>query len=255
MRIRLDNISSFGLVNPITFANGSTATGTWASAPAFPTIAAPDYAVVVVESDTGQEEITYLTAYTSGGTSGTFLRGQEGSTGIAHSATAWLHGPTALDFTLGTPLVRGFAVAHGAAGLNNGVALFTPTVGDFLLDAWVEIDTAWNGTTPLGDIGTFGGGHPGWFAYAVGPIDMTSPDLTGGLDPNLLQGSGVTPGSDLLTVAIKDLSDQRTLPAKFTTATPVLFVVSQNGLKGGASPGATTGAAVVYVKTVTPDLT
>lgn len=96
-RLRFDNISSFGSSNPITFANGSTATGSWASAPPFPTIASPDFAVVVVNADTAQEEIAYLTAYTSGATSGTFLRGQEGTTGLAAAASPWHHGPTAAD--------------------------------------------------------------------------------------------------------------------------------------------------------------
>lgn len=98
-RLKLNNISSFGLTNLITFANGSTTTGTWMSSPPFPTIAANDYAAIVVEADTANEEIVYLWGpWTAGATSATtFTRAQEGTTGIAHSATVWLHGPTALD--------------------------------------------------------------------------------------------------------------------------------------------------------------
>jgi hypothetical protein len=97
-RLRFNNLSSFGTTNPITLSSGSTATATWSSTPGFPTIAAPDFAVIVVEPDTANEEILYLTAFTSGATTGTVLRAQEGTTGITHTATAWVHGPTALDF-------------------------------------------------------------------------------------------------------------------------------------------------------------
>jgi hypothetical protein len=96
--IRTNNISGTASGNGITFANGSTTSGSWASAPAFATIAAPDIAKIVVEPDTANEEIVYLTAYTAAATSGTFTRAQEGTTGRAHSATAWVHGPTAADF-------------------------------------------------------------------------------------------------------------------------------------------------------------
>lgn len=98
-RLRLNNVGDpKGTANPITFADGSTTTGTWTSAPSFATIASPDYAVIVVEPDTANEEIVHLTAYTAGATTGTFTRAQEGSTGVAHAAKAWVHGPVANDF-------------------------------------------------------------------------------------------------------------------------------------------------------------
>ena len=106
-RLRTNNLSGTAAGNGITFADGSTTTGSWASAPGFATIVAPDFYVVVVEQDTANEEITYLTAFTSGATSGTFTRAQEGSSGVAHSATKWVHGPTARDYV---PPVEPFTV-------------------------------------------------------------------------------------------------------------------------------------------------
>jgi hypothetical protein len=97
-RLRFNNISGTAAGNGLTFTSATTTTGTWASAPAFPAIVFPDFAVVVVNPDQANEEIVYLTAYTPGATSGTFSRAQEGSTGAAHSGEAWVHGPTADDF-------------------------------------------------------------------------------------------------------------------------------------------------------------
>lgn len=99
-RLRFDNISSRGTSNPITFADGTTTTGTFSSAPGFPTIASPDYAVITVDPDTSAEEIVYLTAFTAGATTGTFTRAQEGTSGAAHSSKPWVHAPTAQDFGL-----------------------------------------------------------------------------------------------------------------------------------------------------------
>lgn len=99
MRLRYNNIFGTSAANPITFSSGGTTTGSWVSSPGFPTIASPNYVAIVVEPNTANEEIVYLTAYTSGGTSGTFTRAQEGTSGITHTATAWSHSPTVFDFT------------------------------------------------------------------------------------------------------------------------------------------------------------
>lgn len=93
-----------GSTNPLTFADSTTTAGSWTSAPGFPTITSPDFAVITVEPGTASEEIVYLTAYTAGATSGTFTRAAEvvgsGSTATAyaHSSKPWVHAPTAQDF-------------------------------------------------------------------------------------------------------------------------------------------------------------
>ena len=74
---------------------------TFAVAPAFATIVAPDFIPITLEPDTaGVQEIVYLTAYTAAATTGTILRGQEGTAGIAHSSgtTPWKHAATIADF-------------------------------------------------------------------------------------------------------------------------------------------------------------
>lgn len=52
-----------------------------------------NHAAIVIEN-----EIVWVTAHTSGATTATILRAQEGTAAAAHnSGVAWVHGPTALD--------------------------------------------------------------------------------------------------------------------------------------------------------------
>ena len=97
-RLRFINISGAEATNTITISSTSTTSVSWSASPSFPTIATPDYAVIVVQPDTANEEIIYLTAFTAAGTSGTVVRAQEGTSGATYTGTAWIHGPTVLDF-------------------------------------------------------------------------------------------------------------------------------------------------------------
>ena len=73
------------------------------SDPGFATIAAPDYAAIIIDPEGAGNgpEIVYLTAFTATQTTGTITRGEEGTSdpGVTHaSGTAWRHGPTIEDF-------------------------------------------------------------------------------------------------------------------------------------------------------------
>ena len=107
-RLRFNNISNLTSGTVTLTSNGTTAT--FASAPGFPTIAAPDIAVIIVEPDTANEEVIYVTAFTASGTTATVTRAQEGTSSIAHSSVAWVHGPTASDYK--TAASRIFATAN-----------------------------------------------------------------------------------------------------------------------------------------------
>lgn len=100
-RLKYNNVGDVtGSANPATLSTSTTTTITWPSAPSnLPTIASPDYVVLVLEPNTVNEEIVYLTAYTAGATSGTVTRAQEGTTGQIHTSVAWVNGPTLSDFT------------------------------------------------------------------------------------------------------------------------------------------------------------
>lgn len=137
----------------------------------------------------------------------------------------------------GMPVVRKFPFAFDTANILTGHTVYTPTSGEFLLDAWIEIETAWNGTTPKGDVGTFASDIYGWFQLGgTGPIVMST------VNTDTQFGDG--------------LLDQRILPGvpvKITSgANPIKVCVSQNGTKTGANPGSTQGAAILYLVTVTP---
>lgn len=103
-----------------------TAALTHAGGTNVPTITGSDYlALSILDSDGVVKEIVYLTAYTSGGTSGTIARGKEGTTGVSHSSgVAVVHSPTALD--VGTPT---YLLDHNttpAAGSPEGVVFWKP---------------------------------------------------------------------------------------------------------------------------------
>lgn len=152
--------------------------------------------------------------------------------------------------------------AYNTAGLAAGLTIYTPAIGDLLLAAWIEVDTAWDGTTPLGDFGTDFANAEGLYYGLRSPIDMTQADgaYYGGNTLLAASGGSYSPTGNFAlgqASAVPSGSDDnaiwgRLIPAKFTAVTPLLVVVNQTGVPGGASPGAAQGAAVAYVTVVTP---
>jgi hypothetical protein len=159
----------------------------------------------------------------------------------------------------GSPIVRAFPFAFDTPGLLTGHAVYTPTIGDILLDVWIEVDTAWNGTTPTGDVGTDFDGGVGWFSSAFGSLDMTVADAASGSNicaTLLSQSSNSAHASSSLFIAwLNGTTPQQTrraLPAKIVTADPIKVCVTQDGMNTGADPGSTQGSAVLYLVTATP---
>jgi hypothetical protein len=158
----------------------------------------------------------------------------------------------------GALITHKFAFTYATAGLLTGAtAVFTdgyiPAVGDILHDAWFEIGITWDGTTPLGDAGTFpaGTGHQGWWQIGNAPIWMGNADVAEG--DVLFGGTDSTGGQtshSLAQLAVNNAG--RSGPGRFLTADPIQVCVSQNGTTTGANPGATQGSAVLYIVTSTP---
>ena len=76
----------------------------------------------------------------------------------------------------GDVTLRHFPFAYNTPSLDTGAALYIPTVGDLLLQAWISVGTAWNGTTPKGVVGLFTSGFG-----QLDPedsVDMTVADAT-----------------------------------------------------------------------------
>lgn len=162
-----------------------------------------------------------------------------------------------MTYKPGGPIVRKFPFAHNTAGILTGAALYTPTIGDILLDAWFEIDTAWDGTTPFGDIGIGAAFGTGLVAGTMSEaIHMHEPDNvvqgirigqnTGPLSAMFALANASTNdggGAFVVSGAAVNLSTtpvsngNRVLPAKFVTADPVEVVVSQDGTNTGAASG------------------
>src|SRR5271156_4709185 len=69
----------------------------------------------------------------------------------------------------GTMKINQFPFIYSDAGLSTGLSLYTPTIGDILYDAWIEVDTAWDGTTPTAEIGSFVGTVVGWYTTLGAP--------------------------------------------------------------------------------------
>lgn len=69
---------------------------------AVPTLSGGDYIpLTILDSSGNLSEVVNLTAYTSGATTGTIARGQEGTSGVSHaSGDKWVHGATTTDFLI-----------------------------------------------------------------------------------------------------------------------------------------------------------
>jgi hypothetical protein len=150
----------------------------------------------------------------------------------------------------GVAVVRGpYSFAFNTASINSGVTVYTPTAQDILIDAWIEITTAFDGTTPKADIGSFSGTTSGLWDIGGNAIPLGTADSTsvGGAGISVSNTAGV------LALSAQDGgSTKRLSHSRFTAATPIKLVVSQTGLSGGTAIGGTAGAAKLYLITATP---
>lgn len=184
---------------------------------------------------------------------------------------------------VGAPVLRGpFRFAHDTPGLAAGVEVYRPVDGEFLMDAIIYVDEAWNGTRPLCDVGTFlndYGAIGNMFNYynptsTYGPMDLSqaSSDMADPPTNMYVPYNGFTISglqmvyqawNSIKTAAAgahsamqlydptKPMSYQAVimLPIELREGTPVKVAVSQDGSSTGASPGATEGAARLYLLT------
>jgi hypothetical protein len=149
-----------------------------------------------------------------------------------------------------TRLTPTFTFAGGGA---LGLALYVPTPGDVLMDAWICVFEEWDGTTPLGDFGFFQAGQPGFLATIGTAISVDSlQDMTAEVTTSPL-GLSIDPAknNDVAALSSYSLSGQY-VPGMFATGDPMCVVVTTTGLPGGAPPGSTKGAAALYLVTARP---
>lgn len=180
--LRVNNVGDpTGTVNPITLASAAATTATWVTPPLnMPTVASPNVLKIIAEPNTSNEEIMYLTAYTGSVTSATVTRAQEGTTARTHTSTAWVHGSTAADFSLGGDVSGGTDVAKVTQIQGHGVWNNTPTAQSFFLGdgngnwAPYSLNTGSTSAVAIANRGGPGGGFDfvisdsAWYAFPLG---------------------------------------------------------------------------------------
>lgn len=154
----------------------------------------------------------------------------------------------------GAATVRGpFSFTFDTVGLVDGVAFgWTPAANDVLVDAWFEVDEAWDGTTPTADIGPFTDLTYGVFAQAEA-VNLAVADVGAAFD-SMSQSSETASTPSLAGTGLASLVQKRKrhAPGSVYVSEPWKVVVSQDGTKGGADPGSAQGAARLYIVTATP---
>jgi len=122
------------------------------------------------------------------------------------------------DFTFETP------------DLENGVTVYTPTIGEILKDLWFVPEEVWD--SGKADVGQYLSGNYGLFGWVTGEVDLSKPK-------NTFDG-----GPMLITDDSWIFSKSGGVPAVFTDESPLKLVVSNTGKPGGpvghASVGKTT---------------
>jgi hypothetical protein len=153
--------------------------------------------------------------------------------------------------------VVGAQVTHGPFGpfnfntpnLNTGISFFIGTLSDILIDVWMEVLTAFNGTTPKADCGFISGLFSN--ANYLRPLDVTGADVA--TVPGVQWGVRTTfKNTGLRSQSMFQLRDA---PSRFTGAIGLQVWVSQTGTSGGAAVGGTTGSLQVFIATSTPSPT
>lgn len=153
--------------------------------------------------------------------------------------------------------VRGpFVITSADVTANDApIPIYTPGVGDLLLDVWVQLVTLFNVNNAKADVGQFlGGTTTGWFKSSTFGQGLEV-DQFGHADapPNthdqLLGNLGG--GNIALSVASVSAS-KRNAPAIFTGTAPVQVVVSVSGAAGGGALGSSAGELHVFLLVATP---
>lgn len=132
-----------------------------------------------------------------------------------------------------------YSFSYNTPGLAGGLAFYTPTVGEMLLDLTIRVTTVWNGTAPRGDVGQATSGTTGLY-------NDTGVN-TFGCFMNVLSAAN-SGGTRIISPGLGEYGSM----FLFTTADPLKVWVTQNAVIGAADPGASQGAAEIYFVVATP---
>jgi len=127
--------------------------------------------------------------------------------------------------------VRYFKIpfAYNTPNLLTGAPLYIPTPGDILVDAFISVETAWDGINPAGDIRISGSSASIDNNAAI----MYITDKNKGLNSKLYFGGPRTQAGN-------------TLGLRIVNSDPVVVTVTRLGLPN-TDPGSTTGSGFLYI--------
>lgn len=150
---------------------------------------------------------------------------------------------------VGSVIMR-YTVPFDTPGLSDGsgVILFTPTVGDEILDIAIRFPTAFDGTTPKCDVGTGVTAATGLFGSINYLLAADGANVQGGGDGLSYFGGGGGPAN---LVGAIGYSGQYGTP-KVTAANPIRVWVTQNGQINGADPASSQGVIEIVFTMGTP---
>lgn len=151
--------------------------------------------------------------------------------------------------TTGGLTVYRYDFAYDTPGLEDGIEVYTPTIGDLFIDALFSVTTAFNGTTPTADLCPLGADAGLWASYASAMPDLSSfdhpyGDGIGNLSLAISSGVAGYPSQFVASTGIA--------PHPAGTSGPWKLVVSQDGAIGGDPIGGTAGAGSLYLLIATP---
>lgn len=151
-------------------------------------------------------------------------------------------------------LLGPYTLTFATPGLTAGVSLVALPAGAVIYDVGVFVTVAFDGTTPMTDVGTFSG-NTGLFDQLAGAAVELADPLTGVTDNTGLQTNVDSNSWLAAAVASVGALGGATFrpPEVFVSATSTIkAVISQNGQKGGTAVGSTAGTALVYLLCATP---
>lgn len=145
-----------------------------------------------------------------------------------------------------------FPLAFDDAGLSDGVVKWTPSVDTWIRGAWFHTTVAWDGTTPLLDFGAVADGKGLYAAVSQGGLaaDATQIWQPAGDAPSFIVAGGGSSQLVLSYVADPYNGGAFPLPILVPAGTPVAVWCSQDGIPGGADPGAAQGTSALVIDAV-----
>lgn len=161
----------------------------------------------------------------------------------------------------GIPHLYKYDFAFDTPGLADGIEVYTPQVGDVLLNWFVDLRTVFDGTTPKFDIGTFVGADQGWIArwnsVSAVPTLANASTSYGGTGLSFNEEVNLSAFAVQQDYGIDNSPNENyNYEGVFTDTNPLKIVVSQSGEIGGDPIGGAAGAATLYLLIAHPhDLT